>query len=108
MGNTKEYPENVCNAVQSVTRHHTCLQTYNTSNNPQPQKSTKRKTNDKKRHNTQRSPNLGTQKQLQHEQLRTTRKDATDALVGGIAQVGMGAAMGGFGAGGLNVGKLFG
>jgi len=36
------------------------------------------------------------------------RKDATDALVGGIAQVGMGAAMGGFGAGGLNVGKLFG
>jgi len=36
------------------------------------------------------------------------RKDATDALVGGLAQVGMGAAMGGFGAGGLNVGKLFG
>jgi len=33
------------------------------------------------------------------------RKDATDALVGGIAQVGMGAAMGGFGPDGL--GSIF-
>ena len=61
MGNTKEYPENVWNIVlqKGVTQHHTRLHISNTSNNPQPQKRTKN-------HNTQRSPNLGTQKQLSH------------------------------------------
>jgi hypothetical protein len=33
----------------------------------------------------------------------TARKEATDALVGGIADIGMGAAMGGLGADGLNI-----
>ena len=45
MGNTKEYPENVWNIVlqKGVTQHHTRLHISNTSNNPQPQKRTKKR-----------------------------------------------------------------
>ena len=58
---------------KSVTRHHTRLHTSNTSNNPQPQKN---KT--KQKHTTIITRMICTQ--LHHKQMRTAKKDATDAL----------------------------
>ena len=76
--------------MESLDEHSTnTADTSNTYRNPQPQKRTKT-------HNTQRSPNLGTHStitlkhttiithmictQLHHKQMRTAKKDATDAL----------------------------
>ena len=73
--------------MESLDEHSTnTADTSNTYSNPQPQES----------HNTQRSPNLGTHStitlkhttiitrmictQLHHKQMRTAKKDATDAL----------------------------
>ena len=74
--------------MESLDEHSTnTADTSNTYRNPQPQKS-----HNKKSHNTQRSPNLGTHStittmitrmictQLHHKQMRTAKKDATDAL----------------------------
>ena len=84
MGNTKEYPENVWNIVlqKGVTQHHTRLHISNTSNNPQPQKRTKKRDTTPKEALTWDTLNNYTQQlsltiytQLHHKQPRNTRKD---------------------------------
>ena len=62
--NTQKTSE-TSSSKKGVTQHHTRLHISNTSNNPQPQKRTK------KRDNTQRSPNLGTHSTLINNQLHS-------------------------------------